>query len=83
MGQTLKRGSIIVHLTDGRHNRGLEPQDANKILQDRYGVRTIHLLWERRTTHYKQLPHKVITLAEFPEALFEILKMELHLGKIV
>ncbi len=82
----MKRGGLIVHLTDGEHNTGYGPGEATQVLAKR-GIDAVHLIWgsgDRYEKAYVGLPHMMLErgLAEFPEALYNILVSKLNLERL-
>jgi hypothetical protein len=80
VADTMKKGGLIIHLTDGEHNVEFGPAEATHVL-DKKGIRAIHLLWGKKEGPYEGLPCKILTagLSEFPEALYWILVQQLKL----
>jgi len=80
----MKKNGLVIHLTDGEHNYGQEPWNAHWVLQKR-GIQLVNLIWGRVTKHY-DLPglnfRKLDGLADFPDALYEILVQQAKLGNI-
>jgi hypothetical protein len=76
----MKKGGLIIHLTDGEHNVEYGPAEATHVL-DKKGIRAIHLLWGKQEGPYEGLPCKILSggLSEFPEALYWILVQQLKL----
>ena len=71
----MKRNDLIVHLTDGGHNDGIRPRDTGKSLAER-GINLVNIIWGQtlRLDSYSGLNVQSISgLAEFPDALYEIL----------
>jgi len=83
VADTLKRGGLIIHLTDGEHNVEFGPVEATQILNKK-GINAVHLLWGEKAGPYENLPCRLLTggLTEFPEALYWILVEQLRLGGI-
>jgi hypothetical protein len=81
---TLKKGALIIHLTDGEHNVEFGPAEAMQLLNKR-GINAVHLLWGEHTELYNGLQYKQLTegLGEFPEALYRILLEQLKLEGLV
>ena len=80
----MKKGGLVIHLTDGDHNTGQTPWTANWILKKR-GVDLVNLLWGHATRHYalEGINYRQLRgLAEFPEALYKILVEQTQLNKI-
>jgi uncharacterized protein with von Willebrand factor type A (vWA) domain len=80
VGDTLKKGGLIIHLTDGEHNVEFGPAEANQLLKRRH-IKAVHLLWSDHTAPYTGLEYKVLAggLGEFPDALYRILIEQLKL----
>ena len=80
VSETMKKGGLIIHLTDGEHNVDFGPAEASQILKKK-GIKAVHLLWSDHTAPYAGLDYKVLAggLAEFPEALYRILIEQLKL----
>jgi len=80
VSETMKKGGLIIHLTDGEHNVDFGPAEASQILKKK-GIKAVHLLWSDHTAPYAGLDYKVLVggLAEFPEALYRILIEQLKL----
>jgi predicted metal-dependent peptidase len=71
----MRRGGLVIHLTDGGHNKGEDPWNAHWILAER-GIELVNLIWGSDITHYRYdgMNYKQIDgLAEFPDALYQIL----------
>ena len=83
----MKKGGVVIHLTDGEHNHGASPWEAHWIL-DKKGITLLNLLWGTTTNvvsigfrGFKPVKHytppmnirNLKGLADFPDALFEIL----------
>lgn len=81
VADTLKRGGLVIHLTDGEHNVDFGPVEATQVLR-RKGINAVHLLWGEKAGPYEGLPCRILTggLVEFPEALYWILIEQLKLG---
>jgi len=80
VADTLKKGGLIIHLTDGEHNVEFGPAEAMQVL-DRKGVSAVHLIWGDKLGPYEGLQCKVLSggLSEFPEALYWVLVEQLRL----
>ncbi|GEM_PF-6051541 len=80
VADTLKKGGLIIHLTDGEHNVEFGPAEATAILNKKH-IKAVHLLWSDHTAPYTGLQYKVLAggLGEFPEALYQILIEQLKL----
>jgi hypothetical protein len=83
VADTLKKGGLIIHLTDGEHNVEFGPVEATDVLNKK-GINAVHLLWGREEGRYSGLPCRILSggLSEFPEALYWILVEELKLAGI-
>lgn len=70
----MKRGGLIIHLTDGAHNTGISPFNVQWKLKER-GINAVHLIWQDpRQYNYDGISwRKLNGLEEFPEALYQIL----------
>lgn len=73
----MRRGDLIIHLTDGHSNVDASPDDVIDILHRR-GIEVVNLLWGGSASSSKyQRNIKTVTklknLAEFPDALYGIL----------
>jgi len=80
----MKRGGLIIHLTDGEHNCSLPPWNANWIIKPR-GIELVNLIWGRETKHYDYDGmnwRQLSGLAEFPDALYQILVEQVNLNKM-
>ena len=80
----MKRGGLIIHLTDGGHNQGQPPWNANWVLKG-HGIELVNLIWGNSTSHYDLEGinfRKINGLADFPEALYQILVEKARLSKI-
>ena len=80
----MKKGGLIIHLTDGEHNVGQTPWSAHWILKKR-GIDLVNLLWGRSSRHYSMdgMNYKQLHgLAEFPDALYQILVEQVKLSKM-
>lgn len=83
----MKRDGLIIHLTDGRHNHGQPPWNANWIVKGR-GIELVNLIWGSDFGSTKQYEfegmnfRKIDGLAEFPDALYQILVEKARLSKI-
>ena len=80
VADTLKKGGLIIHLTDGEHNVEFGPAEAMQLLKKR-GINAVHLLWGEQDKAYAGLNYKILSggLGEFPEALYRILVEQLKL----
>lgn len=83
VADTLKKGGLIIHLTDGEHNVEFGPAEAMQLLKKK-GINAVHLLWGDKAGPYAGLNYKILAggLGEFPEALYRILVEELKLEGI-
>ncbi len=81
VGDTLKPGGLIIHLTDGEHNIEFGPAEATQVLNHK-GISAVHLIWGKTLGPYEGLPGKLLTggLEEFPDALYWILVEQLQLA---
>jgi len=80
----LKRGGLVVHLTDGEHNCGQQPWNANWKLKEN-GIELVNIIWGTHTRCYDlegMNVRKIRGLAEFPDALYEILVEKAKLSSI-
>lgn len=80
----MRRGGLVIHLTDGQHNVGQTPWTANWILK-KNGINLVNLIWGRSTRQYALdgiSYQKLDGLADFPEALYRILIEQVKLSKI-
>jgi hypothetical protein len=80
----MKRGGLVIHLTDGGHNSGQMPWNAHWILKKR-GVELVNLIWGGDTKCYDYDGmnwRKLNGLAEFPDALYGILVEQTKLSNI-
>jgi hypothetical protein len=80
----MKRGGLIIHLTDGHHNSGQTPWNANWVLKKR-GVELVNLIWgnDAKQYDYDGMNWKKLKgLAEFPNALYNILVEQAKLGNM-
>ena len=80
----MRRGGLVVHLTDGEHNSGQEPWNAHWILKKR-GIELVNLIWGHDTKHYNYDGmnwRQLSGLAEFPDALYQILVEQTKLSSI-
>lgn len=80
----MKPGGLIIHLTDGDHNSGQSPWNANWVIKKR-GVELVNLIWGRNVGHYDidgMNFVKLNGLADFPDALYRILVQQAKLGNI-
>lgn len=80
----MKKGGLVIHLTDGEHNMGQEPRSAHWILKKR-GIDLVNLIWGRDIKHYDYdgISFKRLNgLADFPEALYQILMEQMNLRKV-
>ena len=80
VADTLKKGGLIIHLTDGEHNVEFGPVEATAVLRKK-GINAVHLLWGQTEGPYTGLPCQVLRggISEFPEALYQILIEQLKL----
>jgi hypothetical protein len=81
----MRKGSLIIHLTDGGFNKGIGTPAATKIVEKR-GIKVVHLLWEgSQASKHQDTTFKVLDdgLSGFPSALKEILVEGLHLKGVV
>ena len=80
VAETLRKGGLVIHLTDGEHNVEFGPAEATKILNKKH-IKAVHLLWSDHTGPYAGLDYKVLPggLGDFPEALYRILIEQLRL----
>lgn len=78
-----KKRGLIIHLTDGGHNSGVNPRIVADLMKQKgYGVEVVNVIWGRGGYKYKHwgLPvEEINTIEDFPEALFKILKREAHI----
>ena len=83
VSDTLKKGGLIIHLTDGEHNVEFGPADAMQIISKKH-INAVHLLWGEHTEPYTGLQYKVLEggLGEFPDALYRILIEQLNLDRL-
>lgn len=80
----MKKGGLIIHLTDGEHNSGQAPRGANWIVKGK-GINLVNLIWGDSTRQYRYdgIDYQQLDgLAEFPEALYRILVEQVKLAKI-
>ena len=89
----MRRGGLVIHLTDGGHNVGVPPWNAHWALQKR-GVSLINLIWRSRAGDHHQAEinrcygfgemtvRKLNGLQEFPDALYRILVEQMKLNGI-
>ncbi len=91
----MKRNGLIIHLTDGGHNHGQQPWNAHWILKE-HGVELVNIVWGKdssyhlhegmnRTKHYDlegMNCRQIDGLADFPDALYQILIEKVKLSKI-
>jgi hypothetical protein len=80
----MKKGGLVIHLTDGKHNVGQKPWNAHWILAKR-GISLVNLIWGVHTSHYNldgMNYRQLHGLAEFPESLYQILIEQAKLGKV-
>jgi len=71
----LKRGGLVIHLTDGKHNKGISPYHTRPVI-DKMGIDVVNVIWGDNATPdaYDGMIIKSIKgLAEFPSALQELL----------
>jgi uncharacterized protein with von Willebrand factor type A (vWA) domain len=80
VADTLKKGGLIIHLTDGEHNVEFGPGEAMQILKKK-GINAVHLLWGEKTEAYAGLNYRILSggLGDFPEALYRTLIEQLKL----
>ncbi|MBI2849543.1 MAG: VWA domain-containing protein [Chloroflexi bacterium] len=80
VAETLKKGGLIIHLTDGEHNVEFGPADATHILKKK-GINAVHLLWGEHMEAYAGLNYKILSggLGDFPDALYRMLIEQLKL----
>jgi len=82
VADTLRKGGLIIHLTDGEHNVEFGPAEAMQLITKK-GIKAIHLLWGEHTQPYTGLDYKVLAgLGDFPEALYRILIEQLKLNTL-
>jgi len=74
----LKRGGMIIHLTDGHHNHGPSPIQVQPKIMDR-GINCVHLIWEDTRQYSGMTVRKINGLSEFPKALESVLREELKI----
>ena len=80
----MKKDGLIIHLTDGEHNAGQTPWTANWALK-KHGINLVNLIWGNHTKDYSLdgMSYRQLNgLAEFPEALYQILVEQMKLVKI-
>ena len=82
----MKKGGVIIHLTDGGHNCGQSPWNATWILK-KNGIDVVHIIWggEMASQHYvfdKMKCKRIRGISEFPDALYEILVEQTKLSKM-
>ncbi len=80
----MKKGGLVIHLTDGEHNSGQTPWTAHWILK-KNGIDLVNLIWGSCTRHYNLDGigfRQLSGLAEFPEVLYQILVEQMKLSKI-
>jgi len=80
----LRKGGLVIHLTDGQHNFGQSPCTAHWILKKR-GVDLVNLIWGSDIKQYALDGMNMVQLrglAEFPDALYRILVEQTKLSKI-
>lgn len=80
----LRKGGLVIHLTDGKHNHGQSPWTAHWVLKKK-GVDLVNLIWGGDAKHYAldgMNMHRLHGLAEFPDALYRILIEQTKLSKI-
>jgi hypothetical protein len=80
----MKRGGLVIHLTDGGHNYGQQPWNANWVLKE-HGIELVNLIWgnDAKSYDYDGMNfRKLKSLADFPDALYEILVKQAKLGNI-
>jgi hypothetical protein len=84
VADTLKKGGLLIHLTDGEHNVEFGPADAMTILKKKK-VNAVHLLWGEHIEAYAGLQYRVLEggLGEFADALYHILIEQLRLEGLV
>ena len=84
VADTLKKGGLIIHLTDGEHNVEFGPAEAMQLLKKKR-INAVHLLWGEHDKPYAGLNYRVLKggLGEFPEALHRILIEQLKLESLV
>ncbi len=84
VADTLKKGGLIIHLTDGEHNVEFGPAEAMDVL-NRKGVGAVHLIWGEKLGPYEGLQCKLLAggLSEFPEALYWVLIEQLRLEGLI
>lgn len=84
VADTLKKGGLIIHLTDGEHNVEFGPAEATQILNKKH-INAVHLLWGEHTEPYTGLQFKILEggLGEFADALYRILIEQLRLEGLV
>lgn len=83
----LKRGDLVIHLTDGDANCGaISPLEAFMKLSKR-GIRLVNIIWGTDydyASEYRGMEvRKINGLAEFPDALYGILVEESKLGNLI
>jgi len=74
----------VIHLTDGEHNQGQAPWSAHWILKKK-GIDLVNLIWGKDIKQYDMegMSFKQLNgLADFPEALYQILVEQTKLSKI-
>lgn len=84
VGDTMKKGGLIIHLTDGEHNVEFGPAEATQILNKK-GIKAVHLLWGEQCGPYAGLQYRILSggLGDFPESLYRILMEQLKLEGLV
>lgn len=81
----LRKGGLVIHLTDGQHNSGQSPWTAHWVLRKR-GIDLVNLIWGSNTRQYAldgMNMRQLCGLAEFPNALYDILIEQVKLGRLV
>lgn len=78
----MKKGGMVLHLTDGEHNHGQAPWSAHWALQKR-GIGLINMLWGGNITQYNLNGmnwRKLSGLGDFPDALYQVMVEQAKLG---
>lgn len=76
----MAKGELILHLTDGEYNIGIELLEADAMVR-KNGVDIVHILWKDRGDRFVGTNFRVINgIGEFPEALAQILMEQARLG---
>lgn len=80
----MRKDGLVIHLTDGESNHGQAPWSAHWILKKK-GINLVNMIWGMSTKQYslQGMNYRQLDgLADFPEALYQILIEQTKLSKV-